>query len=73
MTRWLPPYTLITAKIDEVDTGQTEEGVLYDLGNGRQDIPELSKLINEVLLRDSVREDFLVERDLPDVAGRVLC
>lgn len=71
MTRWLLPYTLITATIDEVDTGQTEGGVLYDLGNGRRDIPELRTLINEVLLRDSVGEDFLVEHDLLDVAGRV--
>ncbi len=71
LTWGLLRYTLITATIGEADKGQTERGLLYDEGNGQWDIPEPGALINEILLWDSVREDFLVEHDLPDVAGRV--
>lgn len=58
MTWGLLRYTLITATIGEVDKRQSEGGLLYDLGNGQRDIPEVRKLINEVLLRDSLREGF---------------
>jgi len=44
--------------------------LIFELGNGQWDIPDLRKLLGEILPRDSVFEDFLVEHDFPEIGKR---
>jgi two-component system CheB/CheR fusion protein len=49
---------------------QTEKHVLYELGNGQWDIPELRKLLEDILPRNSVFNDFAVEHDFPSIGRK---
>ncbi len=44
--------------------------MIYDLGNGQWDIPELRKLLGEILLKNSHFKDFRVEHDFPGIGKR---
>lgn len=55
-----------------VDEKATKGKALYDLGNGQWDIPELRKLLGEILPRNTSFEDFRVEHDFPGVGKRSL-
>lgn len=48
---------------------ETENVLLYDLGNGQWDIPSLRKLLDEVLTRNKAVHDFEVEHFFP-ILGR---
>lgn len=52
------------------DKGQTEGKRIYELGNGQWDIPELRKLLGEILPQNSVFDDFLVEHEFPGIGKR---
>jgi PAS domain-containing protein len=54
----------------QVNKEQTEGRMIYDLGNGQWDIPELRKLLDEILPKDSHFEDFPVEHDFPGIGKR---
>ena len=45
----------------------TEGRSIFDLGNGQWDIPELHRLLEEVLPRQKVFNDFPVEHDFPKI------
>ncbi len=49
---------------------QTEGRMIYELGNGQWDIPELRTLLGEILPRDSDFRDFPVEHDFPGIGKR---
>jgi len=51
---------------------ETEGRLLYDLGTGQLDIPELRKLLSEVVPHNDSFEDFEVERDFERIGPRSL-
>ena len=53
-----------------VSKGKTEGKQIYELGNGQWDIPELRKLLGEILPKNTYFEDFLVEHDFPKIGKR---
>jgi signal transduction histidine kinase/ActR/RegA family two-component response regulator len=55
-----------------VAPGQTLNEVVYDLGNGQWDIPELRELLGQVLPQDKVFDNFEVQHHFPDIGSRTL-
>lgn len=49
---------------------QTENHLLYELGNGQWDIPELRKLLTEILSQNVEIENFEVEHDFHSLGHR---
>jgi two-component system, chemotaxis family, CheB/CheR fusion protein len=49
---------------------KTEGKLLYELGHGQWNIPQLKKLLEEVLPKNSVFNDFQVENDFRDIGRR---
>lgn len=49
---------------------ETEGHMLYDLGNMQWDIPELRRLLGEILPKSAKVDDFLVEHDFPGIGRR---
>ena len=47
----------------KVTAAETEKCLIYDLGNGQWNIPELRRLLEEILPHNNSFEDFLVEFD----------
>lgn len=45
---------------------------IYDLGNGHWDIPKLRQLLEDILPRSEVVEDFVVEHDFETVGRRTM-
>ncbi|RJQ50319.1 MAG: PAS domain-containing protein [Nitrospiraceae bacterium] len=50
----------------------TVNRIIYDLGNHQWDIPELRKLLNEILPENSTVEDFGVRHDFPEIGPKVM-
>lgn len=55
-----------------ITPAETEGHLLFDLGNGQWNIPELRKLLENVLPKKKAFEDFKVERDFPGIGHRVM-
>lgn len=55
-----------------VAAGETEGCVLYELGNGQWDIPELRKTLTELLPQKNVLEGFLVEHNFPRIGPKTM-
>ncbi len=53
-----------------VDKKETEGILLYQVGNGQWDIPELRKLLGEILPKNTSFEDYEVEHDFPGIGKR---
>jgi two-component system, chemotaxis family, CheB/CheR fusion protein len=51
---------------------ETENAVLFDLGNGQWDIPALRTLLEGLLPRDSQFQDFEVSHEFPRIGRRVM-
>jgi signal transduction histidine kinase/ActR/RegA family two-component response regulator len=51
---------------------ETENRLVYDLGDGQWDIPLLRTLLNEVLSKDHPIHDFVVEHRFPDIGQRTM-
>lgn len=49
---------------------QAEGRTLYELGNGQWDIPDLRRLLDEILPENNSFDDFEVEHDFPDIGPR---
>lgn len=45
---------------------------LFELGNGQWDIPELRRLLEEILPERSIVKDYRVEHKFPDVGKRIM-
>lgn len=56
----------------QVTPSVTEGRFLYQLGNGEWDIPELRTLLEEILQKDSVFENFEVTKEFPSLGRRVM-
>ena len=49
-----------------------ERRLIYQLGDGQWNIPALRKLLEEILPRDTLFEDFKVEHDFPGLGPRTM-
>jgi two-component system, chemotaxis family, CheB/CheR fusion protein len=58
-------YTMFRAAKNE-----TEKCLLYELGDGQWDIPELRRLLGEILPRDNRIERYKVEHDFPGIGQK---
>jgi PAS domain S-box-containing protein len=55
-----------------VSKEETENRLIYELGDGQWDIPLLRTLLNEVLSNNHPIHDFEVEHNFPDIGLRVM-
>jgi PAS domain S-box-containing protein len=55
-----------------VSKEETENRLVYELGNGQWDIPRLRTLLNEVLSNSHPIHDFEVEHTFPDIGQRTM-
>jgi PAS domain S-box-containing protein len=55
-----------------VSKEETENRLVYDLGNGQWDIPALRKLLDEVLTRNQSVHDFEVEHAFPTLGRKTM-
>ncbi len=51
---------------------ETEGRTLFELGNGQWDIPRLRELLEDILPKREILEDFRVEHDFPGMGKRVM-
>ena len=56
----------------QVGREETEGHPIYELGNREWDVAELRALLDEVVPRDGVFNDFVVENDFPRIGQRVI-
>jgi signal transduction histidine kinase len=58
----------------QISREQTENRLIYELGNGQWDIPVLRTLLEdeEIISKSSVFNDFQVEHDFPAIGRRVI-
>ncbi len=59
-------------QIFRVNPNMTEGNFLYELGNGEWDIPELRRLLEDILLRESAFENFEVIKEFPSLGQRTM-
>ncbi|MGV3545869.1 MAG: PAS domain-containing sensor histidine kinase, partial [Pedobacter sp.] len=50
----------------------TKGKILYDLGNGQWDIPELRRMMTEVLPTNNPVLDYEVEHEFPHIGKKVM-
>jgi PAS domain S-box-containing protein len=55
-----------------VSRNETENRLVYDLGNGQWDIPVLRTLLNQVMSNSHPIHDFEVEHNFPDIGQRCM-
>ena len=55
-----------------VSPAETEGRLIYKLGNGQWDIPDLRTLLEDIVPKSSVFEDFELEHTFPDIGRRVM-
>src|SRR5437660_10335503 len=55
-----------------VSPGETEDRLIYELGNGQWDIPALRTLLEDVIPTSSVFNDFELEHTFPIIGRRVM-
>ena len=56
----------------EVSAAETENHLIYELGNGQWDIPDLRTLLEDIVPKSSVFNDFELEHDFPAIGRRVM-
>src|SRR5580765_7881043 len=55
-----------------VSSEETEGRLIYELGNGQWDIPDLRTLLEDIVPKSSVFSDFELEHDFPAIGRRVM-
>ena len=56
----------------KVSLEETEDRLIYELGNGQWDIPDLRTLLEDIVPKSSVFNDFQLEHDFPSIGRRVM-
>jgi PAS domain S-box-containing protein len=56
----------------QVTPGETEGHLIYELGNGQWDIPDLRRLLEDIVPKSSVFDDFELEHIFPAIGRRVM-
>jgi len=59
-------------KTFHVAAAETENQLIYELGNGQWDIPDLRTLLEDIVPRSSVFNDFVLEHDFPEIGRRIV-
>jgi len=59
-------------KTFRVSSSETENRLIYELGNGQWDIPDLRTLLEDIVPRSSVFNDFVLEHDFPEIGQRIM-
>ncbi len=54
----------------QVSKEETEKRLIYELGNDQWDIPELRRLLGEILPQNNKFEDYRVEHDFPGIGRK---
>src|SRR6267154_6527289 len=54
----------------QVSSEETENRLIYELGNGRWDIPALRTLLEDIILTSSVFDNFELEHTFPIIGRR---
>jgi len=55
-----------------VDQSETVNRYLFDLGNAQWNIPELRRMLEDVLFKGAEFQDYEIERDFPGLGNRTL-
>src|SRR5437763_12005815 len=55
-----------------VSPGETEGRLIYELGNGQWDIPDLRRLLEDIVPASSVFNDFELAHDFPAIGRRLM-
>jgi len=55
-----------------VSSGETEGRLIYELGNGQWDIPDLRTLLEDIVPKSSVFDDFELDHTFPVIGRRVM-
>src|SRR5687767_973807 len=55
-----------------VTPGETEGRLIYELGNGQWDIPDLRTLLEDIVPKSSVFDDFELDHTFPMIGRRVM-
>src|SRR5579871_254551 len=55
-----------------VSAEETEDQLIYELGNGQWDIPDLRTLLEDIVPKSSLFNDFELEHDFPALGRRVM-
>src|SRR6267378_7409998 len=55
-----------------VSSAETENRLIYELGNGQWDIPDLRTLLEDIVPTSSVFNDFELEHTFPAIGRRVM-
>src|SRR5688500_3155818 len=56
----------------DVSAQETENRLIYELGNGQWDIPGLRTLLEDIIPKSSVFNDFELEHTFPVIGRRVM-
>lgn len=56
----------------KVETKDTENKILYELGNGQWNIPELRKLLEDILPKNTYFKGFEVTQDFPGIGRKIM-
>ena len=56
----------------KVKKEQTTDKLIYDLGNGQWNIPDLRRLLSEILPENTSFDNFIVEHDFPGIGKRTI-
>jgi nitrogen-specific signal transduction histidine kinase len=56
----------------KVSSEETENRLIYELGNGQWDIPNLRTLLEDIVPKSSVFSDFELEHDFPSIGRRAM-
>ena len=55
-----------------VSPEETEDCLIYELGNGQWDIPALRTLLEDIIPQKSVFNDYEIEHDFPEIGTKVM-
>lgn len=56
----------------QVVPDETENRLLYDIGDRQWDIPKLRELLEKILPENTVFDDFEIEHDFPTIGQRIM-
>jgi len=56
----------------QVSPEETEDSLIYELGNGQWDIPALRTLLEDIIPQSAVFNDYELEHDFPTIGRRVM-
>lgn len=56
----------------QVDAKETENKIIYELGNGQWNIPSLRKLLEDILPKNTFFEGFEVSHDFPVIGKKMM-